>query len=75
MNVALNLTEDELRELRRHTKVADDAAAVSVATREFLRICRGRELTPIAGKVDFDENAWRELDQAELAQRELNSDA
>lgn len=75
MNLALNLTEDELRELRRHTEASDDAGAVSRAAREYLRICRGRALTSIAGEADFDENAWQELDQAELAQPELNFDA
>ena len=74
MNLALDLTQDELSELRRHTRVTDDADAVSRAAREFLRICRMRELTSVAGKVDYEENAWRELDQAELAQPELNID-
>jgi hypothetical protein len=74
MNLALNLTDEELLELRRQTKVTDDADAVSRAAREFLRICRARELTSIAGTVDYDENAWREMDQAELAQREMNID-
>jgi len=72
MNVALDLSENELLELRRRTHVTDDADAVSRAVREFLRICRTRELTSIAGSVDYEENAWRELDQAELAQPGLN---
>jgi hypothetical protein len=74
MNLPLDLTDKELLELRRHTNVNDDADAVSRAAREFLRICRARELTSIAGRVDYEENAWRALDQAELAQPELNID-
>jgi hypothetical protein len=74
MNLALDLTEREILELRRLTQVANDADAVARAAREFLRIWRMRELTSIAGRVDYDENAWRELDQAEQAQPELNVD-
>jgi hypothetical protein len=57
MNLALDLTENELLELRRRTKVTDDADAVSRAAREFLRICRARELTSIADRIDYEENA------------------
>lgn len=62
-NLALDLTENELLELRRHTKETDDADAR--AAREFLRICRTRDLTSVGGRFDYEENAWRELDQAE----------
>ena len=72
MNLALDLTERELVELRRRTKATDSADAVSCAAREFLRTCRLREVTSMAGKLDYDENAWRELDEAELSQQELS---
>ena len=71
MNLALDLTERELVELRQRTKATDSADAVSRAAREFLRTCRLREVTSMAGKLDYDENAWRELDEAELSQQEL----
>ena len=67
MNLALDLTERELTELRRRTNATDNAGAVSRAAREFLRTCRLRELTAMSGKLDYDENAWRELDAAELS--------
>lgn len=74
MNVALDLTERELTELRQRTNAIDTAAAVSHAAREFLRTCRLRELTSMSGKLDFDEQAWRKLDAAELSQPALSID-
>jgi hypothetical protein len=68
MNLAVDLTERELTELCRRTNAADRAGAVSRAAREFLRTCRLRELTAMAGKLDYDEHAWRELDAADLSQ-------
>ena len=74
MNLALDLTEPELTELCRRTNATDRAGAVSRAAREFLRTCRLRELTPMAGKLDYDEQAWQELDAAELSQPEVSID-
>ncbi len=74
MNLALQLTERELTELRERTKVTDSAEAVTRAAREFLRIYRLRELTSMATSFEYDESAWRELDEAELNQPELSID-
>lgn len=71
MNLALQLTERELTELRERTKVSDSAEAVTRAAREFLRIYRLRELTSTATSFEYDESAWQELDEAELSQPEL----
>ena len=71
MNIALDLTERELLELRERTKATDSADAVSRAAREFLRTCRLRELTLMAGRLDYDEQAWRALDEAELSHPQL----
>ena len=72
MNLAVDLTERELTELCRRTNATDRAGAVSRAAREFLRTCHLRELTAMAGQLDYDEHAWRELDAAELSQPALN---
>ena len=72
MGIALDLTEKELTELRQRTNTIDSADAVSRAAREFLRTCRLRELTSMAGKLDYDEQAWRELDAAELSQPKVS---
>lgn len=74
MNLVLQLTERELTELRERTKVTDSAEAVTRAAREFLRIDRLRELTSMATSFEYDESAWRELDEAELNQPELSID-
>ena len=74
MNLPLNLTETELHELRERTKVTDSADAVSRAAREFLRICRLRELMSKAETIDYDDRAWRELDDAELSQPKISID-
>ena len=72
IGITLDLTESELTELRQRTNTIDSADAVSRAAREFLRTCRLRELTSMAGKLDYDEEAWRELDAAELSQPEVS---
>jgi hypothetical protein len=50
------------------TNATDTAGAVARAAREFLPTCRLRELTSMGGQLDYDENAYRELDAAELEQ-------
>ena len=68
MNLALNLTDQELSEIRLRTDASDDAEAICRAAREYLRVCQSRELTAMAAELDYDENAWRELDAAELGE-------
>jgi len=40
----------------------DRAEAVTRAARAYLRTCRSRELASMSRNLDYDENAWRELD-------------
>ncbi len=68
MNRTLDLTERELVELCQRTNATDTAGAVARAAREFLQTCRLRELTSMGGQLDYDENAYRELDGSELEQ-------
>lgn len=68
MNLAINLTEQELVEIRQWTRMSDAADAVSLAAREYLRSRRASELTTMAGELEYDETAWRDLDEAELTQ-------
>ena len=74
MNLVVNLTEQELAEIRQRTSTPDNADAVLRAVREYLRTCRSRELTRLAADLDYDENAWRELDNAELSRPAINID-
>ena len=67
MSVILDLTQEEIAQIKDITKQADDAQAVSVAAREFLRRTRLQELKQTSGNVDFVNN-WHLLEAAELGQ-------
>lgn len=67
MSITIDLPAQEIQALKELTHLQDDAEAVIMATREFLRISRLRELKAASGKVDFDLN-WQELEQRELGE-------
>jgi hypothetical protein len=64
MSLGVNLSHEEIAQLRRVTKTSDDAEAVSIAAREYLRLSRLRELKSLSGRVDFEDN-WSELESME----------
>ena len=64
MSIDLDLTAQEIATLKQITKLDNEAAAVTKATREFLRLSRLRELKAASGKVEF-ENNWQELEGLE----------
>lgn len=70
MSIGINLSHEELAQIRIVTKIEDDAEAVSTAAREFLRQVRLRELKSVSGKVDFDEN-WREIESLESSETDF----
>ncbi len=53
MSVTVNLSADELAQIKRATEVDDEKEAVAKAVREFLRIAGLRELKGASGKVDY----------------------
>ena len=65
MSITIDLSQQELSEIREMTKAADDAAGVVAAAREFVRWSRLRELKTASGNVDFDEN-WQQLESHEV---------
>ena len=65
MSVAVELTSDEIAQIRQLTKLEDESEAVSKAAREFLRLSRLRELKTASGRVEFDRN-WEPLEAEEL---------
>lgn len=65
MSINIELSAQELAALKQLTKLQDDAEAVTMAAREFLRLSRLRELKAVSGKVEFDSN-WQELEALEL---------
>ena len=70
MNLAVNLSDEEIAQLRHVTKMSDDAEVVSAAAREYLRLVRLRELKSVSGKVEFEEN-WQELESLEAGETDL----
>lgn len=68
MSTTVNLTEQELAELRAFTKETDDTAAIRSAMIEYLRLARRLQLKSLSGQVEMDDN-WRALEAAELRDR------
>lgn len=65
MTTVIDLTEQELAELRELTNQTDVAAALRTIMREYLRYVRRMQLKELSGQVCMQEN-WAELEKAEL---------
>jgi len=55
MSVTVNLSADEVAQIKRATEMDDEQEAVAKAVREFLRVAGLRELKAASGKVDYAE--------------------
>ncbi len=53
MSVTVNLSADEVAQVKRATEMDDENEAVAKAVREFLRVAGLRELKAASGKVDY----------------------
>ncbi len=53
MSVTINLSADEMAQVKRATELEDEKEAVAKAVREFLRVASLRELKAASGKVDY----------------------
>ena len=67
MSITVELNSDEIAQMTRFTNQQDGARAVAQAAREYLRICRLRELSAMSGLVDYDDH-WERLEALELAE-------
>jgi hypothetical protein len=67
MSLTVDLTSDEVDQIKQITRVEDDAAAVTKAARKYLRLSRLRELKMISGKVDYEDNS-EQLESLELSE-------
>jgi hypothetical protein len=67
MSITIDLTSQEIAELKLATKRDNDSEAVTQAAREYLRLSRLRELKAVSGKVDFDLD-WRRQEDLELGE-------
>jgi hypothetical protein len=65
MPTIVDLTEQELAELKALTKQADVTAAVRSAMTEYLRHARRLELKALSGQVEMEDN-WQSLEAMEL---------
>jgi len=64
MSITVELTSQEIDQLKQITRLNSDSEAVSKAVREFLRLRRLCELKSVSGRVEFEDN-WQALETFE----------
>jgi hypothetical protein len=72
MSTVIDLTEQELAELKALTNETDPAVAVRSAMAEYLRFARRMRLKELSGQVQMEDN-WQSLEEAELRERDGSS--
>jgi hypothetical protein len=65
MTTTVDLTEQEIAELKELTHQEDVTAAVRVAMTEYLRYVRRQRLKALSGRVEMEEN-WADMENAEM---------
>lgn len=65
MSTIIDLTDQELAELKAVTRQPDAQAAIRFATAEYLRFARRQRLKELSGRVEMEED-WRVLEEMEL---------
>lgn len=72
MPTVVDLTEQELTDLKDLTRQMDAAAAIRLAMTEYLRFARRMRLKELSGEVQMEEN-WQSLEASELRDQNGNS--
>lgn len=72
MVTSIELSEQELSELRDLTEQNDSREAIRVAMRHYIRYARRMRLKQLSGQVEMIDN-WRQLEESEVG--ELNDDS
>ena len=72
MSTVVELTEQELTELKTLTNEADAALAVRSAMTEYLRFARRMRLKELSGQVQMEKN-WQSLEEAEMREQDGSS--
>jgi hypothetical protein len=67
MVVTVRMSDEELAEIKRITRLHDEAEAVTRAAREFLRVNQLKQLKAVSGKADFSLD-WEGLEALELGE-------
>ena len=65
MVTSIELSEQELAELRDLTKQSDSMEAIRVAMRDYIRYARRMRLKQLSGQVEMIDN-WRQLEESEI---------
>ena len=72
MVTSIELSEQELAELRDLTEQSDSMEAIRVAMRDYIRYARRMRLKQLSGQVEMINN-WRQLEESEVG--DLNDDS
>jgi len=65
MPTTIDVTDQELADLKAFTRQTDAGAALRLAMIEYLRFARRQQLKALSGQVTMDDN-WQSLESAEL---------
>jgi hypothetical protein len=65
MPTIVDVTDQELADLKAFTRETDASAALRLAMTEYLRFARRQQLKTLSGQVTMDDN-WQSLESAEL---------
>jgi hypothetical protein len=71
MSVIIDLSSDELAQIKRFTDLENEKEAVTKAAREFLRVAQLRELKGVSGKFDY-QHMGETMEALELRERHPN---
>ncbi len=72
MVTSIELSEQELAELRDLTEQSDSMEAIRVAMRDYIRYARRMRLKQLSGQVEMIDN-WRQLEESEVG--DINDDS
>jgi metal-responsive CopG/Arc/MetJ family transcriptional regulator len=65
MVTSIELSEQELAELRDLTQQSDSMEAIRVAMRDYIRYARRMRLKQLSGQLEMTDN-WRQLEESEV---------
>ncbi|MFM8402154.1 MAG: hypothetical protein ACKOAH_30380 [Pirellula sp.] len=65
MVTSIELSEQELAELRDLPEQSDSMEAIRVAMRDYIRYARRMRLKQLSGQVEMIDN-WRQLEESEV---------
>ncbi len=73
MSTNVELTDEELSELKAFTKEANPEAAIRMAMFEYLRLARRLQLKKLSGQVTMEDN-WKQLEDNKVNHLNVRSD-